>query len=113
MPDFGNGPVSVVGHRFDQKSDSTWAISFIGHFFVMHTFFFPRTTADRPFDGVVRHVAGLGVKNRLSQASISIRVSTTGSSSYGYFFDELCEELTALGIERTLLVFDTMPLGVS
>src|SRR5689334_18682733 len=113
MPDLGNGPISVVSHGFDQKSDSTWAISFIGHFFVMHTFFFTRATADRPFDRVVGHIAGFRIKKCFSQASVAIRISTPGPSSYGYFLDELCEELTSLGIERTLLVFDTMPLRVS
>src|SRR5262245_5056457 len=103
-----HGAVAVVCHRFNQQSHAPRSIPFISDLFVVDAFFFASTTTNRSVNGVVRHVAGLGVDYRFSQASVSVRVTAARAGSHSYFFNKLREKFAALGIERALLVLDTM-----
>src|ERR1700687_4880207 len=79
----------------------------------MHALFFAGATPDRALDRIVGHVAGFRIVDCLAQPRVAIRIAATRASGDGYFLDEFSEQFAALGIERALLMLDTMPLRVS
>src|SRR4030095_4414588 len=60
-----------------------------------------------------RHIVGLRLQNDGAQPRIHVRVATAGASRDGQFLDEAREDLAALGVSSTLLVFDGVPLGMA
>src|SRR5947208_532186 len=113
MPDLSHGAVAIIGYRIDQKRDAAGTITLISNLFVIDAFLFTCAAPNRAVYGVVWHVAGFRVRDCFPQARVGVGITTAGTRRHGDLFDELSEELAALGIQRTLLVFDTMPLRMS
>src|SRR5437867_3098589 len=113
MTDLRNGTITIVGHRLNQKCHTARAITFVSNLFVVNTFFFTRSASNRTINRVVGHVATLGIEDGLAQSCIAFWIAATRTRGDSDFFNKLREKFAALGIERTLLVLNTMPLRMS
>src|SRR5215207_486829 len=113
MTNLRHRAVSVVSQRLNQQRHATWAITFIGDLFVVDAFFFTGATTDRAVDRIVRHVAALGIEDRLAQTCVGVWIATATTRGDGDFLDEFGKQFAALGIERAFLVLDTMPFRMS
>jgi len=63
-----------------------------------------------PLDVVGRHVDTFGFVDDRSQPGIAVGITASDASGDRDFFDNARENLAALGIGGTFLMFDTMPL---
>ena len=61
---FSDSSHLVVGHGVDHQCHTAYAVALVADFFVMHAFEVAGGFVDVAFDGVCRHVRGLGFFNR-------------------------------------------------
>ena len=113
MPDLGHGAIAIIGHGLNEQRDAARAIAFVRDLFIVHAFFFAGAAPDGAIDRFIRHVAGLGVGNRLAQTRVGIRVAAARARRDRQFLDEFGKEFPALGIERALLMLNRMPFRMS
>src|ERR1041385_3054992 len=113
MANLRNRAVAIVSHRLHHQRHAAGTIALVSNLLVVDAFFFAGAATDRTFDGVVRHIPALGVEDRLTQTRVGIRIPAAATRRDGDLFNKLGEQLPALGIERALLMLDTMPLRMS
>src|ERR1051325_3058139 len=104
MANLRDRAVAVVSQRLNHQRHAAWAIALVSDLFVVDALFFAGAATDRAVDGVVGHIAGLGVVDRLTQTRVGVRVTAAAARRDSDLFDELREQFPALGIERAFLV---------
>ena len=114
MPNLGDRPIAVVGHRLDQHRHAADAVAFVSDFLVIHAFEFARAAFDGAVNRVVRHILRLRVRYGFSQTRVRVNIARpAGSGGDRDFFNQLGENLPALRVQCAFFVFDRMPLGMS
>ena len=113
LADLGHRAVAVVGHPFDEVERAAGPGSLVEDLLVGGPFDFTRAALDGARDGVVGHRSRLGVGDRLAQPRIAGKIAAAHTRGHGQLFDELGEDLAALGVEGPFLVFDCGPLRMA
>src|SRR5262249_54361831 len=113
MANLRHRAVAIVSHRLNHQCHTTGTVTLVSNLLVIDAFLFTRATANRAVDGVVWHVAGLGIIDRLAQTRVRIRVAAAATRCDSDLFNKLREQFAALGIERAFLMLNTMPLRMS
>src|SRR4029079_10919847 len=85
----------------------------VENFLVRGALDFTRASLDGARDRVVRHRLVFGVGDRLAQSRVAARVASSHARRHRELFDELGEELAALGVEGPFFVFDRGPFRVA
>ena len=112
-PNFADGAVFVVGHRFQKDGRSSGTVSFIGDLFIVYAFQLASTFFNGASDVVDRHVFAFGDQDGGSKARVASGVSATDASRHSDFLNELGENFSAFGVGRALFMFYTGPLGMT
>jgi len=112
VPDFADGPVAVVGGRFDQQSHASGSVPFEDHLLDLFALQLAGAAHDGAPDVVGRHAGGLGGQDGGTQARVGIGVTAVAGGD-GDFLDKAREEPSALGVLGSLLVFDGRPFGMA
>src|SRR5260221_3289595 len=113
MPDLGKGSIPIVGQRLHVEGDPAGPISFVGDLLIAHTGKLAGSLFDRLLDVVFRHVGGPRRQDDRPQARVPFGIATANPGGDGDLFDPLGEKPPALGVGRTLLVLDRVPLRMS
>src|SRR5207247_6929279 len=74
VPDFGDGPVTVVGHRLHHHGDTAGAVALVADFIVVRAFEFPAAALDRALDVLLRHGALTGFLHRQPPPEVGVRL---------------------------------------
>jgi hypothetical protein len=113
VANLGDRAVAVVRHRIDHHGDASGAVALVSDLVVGDALLLAGAAPDGALDGLVGHVRAFGVGDGLAQARVGVGVAAARAGRDLDLLDELREELAALGVERALLVFNGVPLGVS
>src|SRR5256714_5546184 len=106
-------PVAVVRHRVNHDGDAARPVALVSYLLVRDAFFGPRAAAHGAVNRVVGHVRALGVGDGFAKARVPFGVAAARPGRDLNLFNQLREELAALGVQSALLVFDGVPLRVS
>ncbi len=110
----GGGPVLVVREALDQHGDAVGAVALVHDRLVVDGVgALARPALDGAVDVVVRDRRLLRLLDRVEQRRVTPDVAATHAGRYLDVLDELCEELAALGVDRSLLVLGRGPFGVT
>ncbi len=83
MANLRHRAVAIISQRLHHQRDTAWTIALVSELFVIDAFFFTRTAADRAVNGVVGHIARLGVADRLAQTSVGVGITAAGARRDG------------------------------
>ena len=109
MADLSNGANPIVSLTLNKDRNAAWPVAFIGDVLDGGAGDLAGTTFDRIHHCVLWHVERFGVVHSFSQPWVAKRIAAAPSGD-SKFFDELREGPAALGVNRSLFVFNRMPL---
>ena len=110
--DIADGAVVVIGGRFDEDSDTTGAVAFVGGFDVIGGIG-SCGLFDGAFDIVFGHIFGFGFKDGGAQTGIGFRITAAHACGDGNLFDDLGEDSAAFRILYAFSALDIRPLTMS
>ena len=113
VPNLGDSPVGIVGHREDQDRDPSRTITLVCNLLVFDTFELARPLLDRPLDVFLRHRCCPRGLDRRSQPRITCGIATAELRGHRDLADELGEMSAALGVSRRLVMLDLLPFAVT
>ena len=113
MADFADGPVLVVGERFDHQRHAAGPVALVGDLLVRDAGLFAGSAANRAVDVLPRHVVRLRFSDNRAEARVGIRIAATVTRSDRQLLDDAGEDLAPLGVGGTFLVLDCVPLGMA
>src|SRR5262249_18397935 len=113
-PDFGSGPVPVIGQALDEQRDAAGRVTLVRHRLVRGTARLKtRAAAYRPVDVVVGDRAALGLLHGVVERRVGGHVTATAARRHLDVLDQLGEELAAPCVDRSLRVLRGGAVGVA
>ena len=113
VPDFGHGTDPVVGHGVHDDGRTRYAVALVADFFVVHTFLVAGRLVDVAFDGLRRHIRGLGFFHRQPQSRVDAEVTAALARRHHDFTDNPGPHLASFFVLPTLAVLNIGPFAVS
>ena len=113
VTDLGDGAGGIVAQSRDQYRDTTGPVALVHDLCVMDALELTCPLLDRPLDVVLGHRPGLGRIDRGSEPRIVVGVAAGQLRGHRDLAYELGELRASLGVGRSLVVLDLLPLGMA